>query len=171
MADFVQALDPAKLVLVETVSDTQLWVLVGSAFLQFLSFVTSAFDAPVYNLPLFLFGTYAQESAEAVQSSQTFTVLLGASIIYDIILKVPTALAFAAAIRQRGAQFAGLGFRGNDVQGATVWSMPGGFTSGGAREGYQSVDEPAEVQVAPPKHSAPPPQPAVQPTPGAYQSV
>ena len=103
MADFVQALDPAKLVLVETVSDTQLWVLVDSAFLQFLSFVTSAFDAPVYNLPLFLFGTYAQESAEAVQSSQTvshrrnitshsssirrvqFTVLLGASIIYDIV--------------------------------------------------------------------------------------
>lgn len=38
---------------------------------QALSFVTSAFDAPVYNLPIFLFGTYAQESAEAVQSLQT----------------------------------------------------------------------------------------------------
>lgn len=35
-------------------------------------------------------------------------------------LQLPTALAFAAAIRQRGVQFSGIGFRsGNDVQGAT----------------------------------------------------
>ncbi|KAJ3550743.1 hypothetical protein NM688_g5009 [Phlebia brevispora] len=175
MTDFVQALDPAKLVLVEAV----------------LSFVTSAFAAPVYNLPLFLFGCYAQESAEAVQAAQTFTCLIGASVAYDILwmarndqswfirmltiiillLKIPTVLAFAAALRQRGTQFSGLGFRGNDLQGATVWSMPGGFTSAGAREGYQSVDEPAEVQVAPPKHAAPAPPPAAQPAPGAYQSV
>lgn len=47
--------------------------------------------------------------------------------------------------------------------------MPGGFTSGNAREGYQNVDEPVNVPVAPPKHNAP--IPPSQPAPGAYQSV
>ncbi|KAI0814957.1 hypothetical protein BC629DRAFT_826329 [Irpex lacteus] len=139
MADFIQALDPAKLVLVETA----------------LSFATSAFAAPVYNLPIFLFGTYAQEASEAIQSLQTFTILVAASALYDIIwlarheqnwlirilsililiLKVrsyymhvihhltstqaPTVLAFAAALRQRGTQFSGLSFTGNNLNGAT----------------------------------------------------
>ncbi|KAI0689613.1 hypothetical protein BC835DRAFT_1282649 [Cytidiella melzeri] len=123
MADFLQALDPAKLVLVETA----------------LSFATSAFAAPVYNLPIFLFGTYAQEIAEATQSLQTFTFLVAASIVYDIIwlarneqnwliriltililiLKAPTALAFGAVLRQRGTQFSGLSFGGNNLTGAT----------------------------------------------------
>ena len=35
-----------------------------------MSFVTSAFSAPVYNLPIFLFGMLAHESQEAVQSLQ-----------------------------------------------------------------------------------------------------
>lgn len=38
---------------------------------QVLSFITAAFESPPYNFPLFLFGTYAQESAEAAQSTQT----------------------------------------------------------------------------------------------------
>ncbi|OBZ79775.1 hypothetical protein A0H81_01132 [Grifola frondosa] len=176
MADFIQALDPSKLVLIETV----------------LSFATSAFDAPVYNLPIFLFGIYAQENSEAIQSLKAFTGLVGGSLIYDIIwmakheqnwfvrmltimiliLKVPTALAFVTALHQRGAQFSGLGFRGNDLSGATVWSMPGGFTSplgGGARNGYQTVNDPVE----PPKPTGgAPPTVNAQPTaPGAYQSV
>ncbi|KAG6890398.1 hypothetical protein C0995_008752 [Termitomyces sp. Mi166 len=50
--DFVQGLDPSKLVLAETV----------------LSFAVSPFIAPPYNLAIFLFGTYAQENTEAVQS-------------------------------------------------------------------------------------------------------
>ncbi|KAI0825133.1 hypothetical protein BC628DRAFT_1419493 [Trametes gibbosa] len=123
MADFIQALDPSKLVLVGTT----------------LSFVTSAFSAPAYNLPIFLFGTYAQESAEAVQSSKTFTFLLAGSMLYDIIwmvrnpqnwfirtltillliLKIPTTFSFVTALQQRGAQFSGLGIRGNDLSGAT----------------------------------------------------
>ncbi|KIP11954.1 hypothetical protein PHLGIDRAFT_98655 [Phlebiopsis gigantea 11061_1 CR5-6] len=183
MADFLQALDPSKLVLVEAV----------------LSFATSAFAAPVYNLPIFLFGTLAQESAEAIQSLQAFTFLVSASIVYDIIwlakneqswfirlltililiLKVPTALAFAFSLRQRGAQFAGLpgGFniRGTSLPGATVWSMPGGFTSSGAGAGgYQSVDDP---EPTPTPYSAAAPvskQPAnnqAPSAPGAYHSV
>ncbi|CAL1695842.1 unnamed protein product [Somion occarium] len=174
MADFIQALDPSKLVLVETV----------------LSFLTSAFHAPVYNLPIFLFGLHVQESSDAIQSLRAFTFIAGGSIIYDIIwmarnhqnwflrlltiviqiLKVPTVLAFAAALRRRGGQFTGISFSGNDVGGATVWSMPGGFTSAG-REGYQAVDDTADVPT--PKHSVPPaPAPQnPQPTPGAYQSV
>ena len=35
------------------------------------------------------------------------------------LLQVPTVLAFTASLRQRGAQFAGLGIRGNDLSGAT----------------------------------------------------
>ena len=35
-----------------------------------MSFVTSAFTAPAYNLPIFLFGMLAQESQEALQSLQ-----------------------------------------------------------------------------------------------------
>ena len=39
-----------------------------------MSFVTSAFNAPVYNLPIFLFGVLAQESSEAIQSLQAVCV-------------------------------------------------------------------------------------------------
>ena len=103
-------------------------------------------------------------------------------------MQIPTVLAFAAALRQRGAQFSGLSFSGNDIGGATgvlypyyhynliltplptVWSMPGGFTSGG-REGYQSVEDPV-VSPSPKPLSHPPTAPQSQTTvPGAYQSV
>ncbi|KAI8995629.1 hypothetical protein BD414DRAFT_480084 [Trametes punicea] len=174
MADFIQALDPSKL------------VLIGTA----MSFVTSGFSAPVYNLPIFLFGMYAQEASDAVQSLKAFTFLLAGSMFYDIIwmvnnsqnwfiklvsillllLKIPTTFAFVTALQQRGAAFSGLGIRGNDLSGATVWSMPGGFTSS-ARDGYQNVDSPVD---GPKPLSVPPAQPAPQPaapTPGAYQAV
>jgi len=176
MADFIQALDPAKL------------VLVGTA----LSFATCAFAAPPYNLPIFLFGHIAQESSEAIQSLQLFTALVTASGIYDIVwlarnqqnwfmrtltilillLKVPTALAFATSLRQRGAQFSGLGglgVAGNNLTGATVWSMPGGFTSGGGGGGYQSMDDPEPTPT--PRAAAPPAPANHQTAPGAYQSV
>ncbi|KAI0778187.1 hypothetical protein BD413DRAFT_446769, partial [Trametes elegans] len=123
MADFIQSLDPSKLVLVGT----------G------LSFITSAFVAPAYNLPIFLFGVYAQEATEAIQSLKAFTFLLAASMFYDVIwffrnspswfirlvlillliLKIPTTFAYVTALQQRGAQFSGLGIRGNDLSGAT----------------------------------------------------
>ncbi|KAI4526833.1 hypothetical protein EV122DRAFT_276722 [Schizophyllum commune] len=175
--DFVQGLDPSKLVLAETA----------------LSFLLSPFAAPPYNLPIFLFGAYAQENAEAAQSLQTFTGMLGVSAIFDIIwmarheqngfikfltvilllLKIPTFAAFALAMRQRGS---GLNLRGSDITGPTVWSMPGGFTSS-AREGYQTVDD--DQPPPPPARSAPQQPPApVQPlganppqAPGGYQNV
>ncbi|KAH7930978.1 hypothetical protein BV22DRAFT_999261 [Leucogyrophana mollusca] len=191
MADFVQGLDPGKLVFAETV----------------LSFVVCPFTVPAYNLPIFLFGTYVHESSDAVQSLKTFTGILSVSVIYDIIwmaqntqngllrmfsliillLKLPTTAAFLLALRQRGSQFPGLG---TDISGPTgmtycavikhtlthshhlVWSMPGGFTSTG-REGYQTVDD--EPRAPPPQvkvHAAPPPPPPTGGTqPGAYQSV
>ncbi|KAE9408064.1 hypothetical protein BT96DRAFT_873655 [Gymnopus androsaceus JB14] len=171
--DFVQGLDPSKL------------VLFGAAF----SFFLSGFSAPPYNLPIFLFGIYAQENAEAFVSLQAFTALLGASVFYDVIwmirneqngfiklltvllllVKLPTILAFGLAARQRGAQF-GLGIRGSDINGPTVWAMPGGFTSG--RDGYQNVDD--EPPVHQPRATAPPPPAHPAPTqaaPGAYQTV
>jgi hypothetical protein len=39
--------------------------------LQAIAFFLSIFDSPSYNLPIFLFGIYAQENAEALQSLQT----------------------------------------------------------------------------------------------------
>ncbi|KAM5536186.1 hypothetical protein V8D89_010085 [Ganoderma adspersum] len=179
MTDFVQALDPSKL------------VIVGAA----MSFATSVFSAPVYNLPIFLFGVLAQEGSEAIQSLQTFTYLLAGSMLFDVIwmstnyqnwfarlvtvllliLKFPTIFAFVTSLRQRGGSFSGLNIRGNDLSGATVWSMPGGFTSNfGGRDGYQNVEDPAPAPK--PSLSVPPPQPAPQPAPpqtapGAYQNV
>ncbi|KAI0756988.1 hypothetical protein C8Q80DRAFT_70131 [Daedaleopsis nitida] len=182
MADFIQGLDPSKL------------VLVGAA----LSFVASASVAPAYNLPIFLFGLIAQESQDALLSLKVFTGMLTASILYDIIwmfnghrqhwlitlllvlillLKFPTALSFVTALRQRGASFSGLNIRGNDLGGPTVWSMPGGFSTsfGGGRDGYQNVEDPPEgprplsVPPSQPPHAQPVPTPA--PVPGTYQSA
>ncbi|KIL70821.1 hypothetical protein M378DRAFT_491801 [Amanita muscaria Koide BX008] len=67
--DFIQRLDPSKLVLTETV----------------LSFALSLFTAPPYNLPIFLFGLYLQESTEAIRSQQAFTYFLGASVLFDVV--------------------------------------------------------------------------------------
>jgi len=177
MADFIQALDPTKLVQAEAV----------------LSFFISPFAAPPYNLAIFLFGTIANglDSTDATQYLQLFTGLLGASTIFDVLwmvqneqngfvrlltfiillLKFPTFLAFASALRQRGVQFSGFSIRGGDLSGPTVWSMPGGFTSG-SHDGYQTVGE--ESSISNPQHVAP--ATASRPSdsltaPGAYQSV
>ncbi|KAJ7492611.1 hypothetical protein FB451DRAFT_540044 [Mycena latifolia] len=169
--DYVQGLDPSKLTLALTA----------------LSFLISPFAAPVYNLPIFLFGTLAQQQEGSdPQALQTFTGLLGASVVFDIIwmikneqngfirlltiilliLKIPTFVTFVLALRQRGAQFGGLGIRGGDLGGATVWdSMPGGFGSVG-NGGYQNVDEERPAQ-RPAQHSRPMPPPSMpvpQPT-------
>ncbi|KAI0033175.1 hypothetical protein K488DRAFT_48225 [Vararia minispora EC-137] len=167
MADFVNSLDPSKLVVGETL----------------LAFLLSPFNAPIYNFPLFLFGIYAQENSDAVQSLQLFSVLLPISGVFDIywlasheqgvlvkllhilllVLKLPTFVAFAGALRSRGAQFSGIA-----GLGGIVWSMPGGFTSGG-REGYQTVDD--EPRAPPARPPPGPPQQSQQAPPGAYQSV
>ncbi|KAF5375229.1 hypothetical protein D9758_000261 [Tetrapyrgos nigripes] len=193
--DFVQSLDPSKARLGWSVLVIpSQWILGSSgSLLQVLdSFLLLMHTSIKYNFPLYLFGFYAQENSEAVQSLQTFTGLLGVSMLYDIIwmikyeqsgfikfltivlllLKVPTFLAFGLAARQRGAQFGGLGIRGSDLSGPTVWSMPGGFTSSG-REGYQTVDEEPPLPPPPTQHSRPaaPPPPSGPQAPGAYQSV
>lgn len=72
--DFVQGLDPSKLVLAETVWT---WLLNALEFQthriisQVLSFLLSPFSSPPYNLAIFLFGIYAQENSESVQALQT----------------------------------------------------------------------------------------------------
>ncbi|KAF7436825.1 hypothetical protein PC9H_003658 [Pleurotus ostreatus] len=168
MADFVQNLDPSKL------------VLGGTA----LSFLLSPFAAPPYNLPIFLFGIYAQENTEGVQSLQTFTALLGISHFFDVLwmmnneqqgfvkfmtvvlllLKIPVFFAFGLTLRQRGAQFSGLGIRGGDLSGATVWS---GAMPGGLGNGYQSLDEESvDARPAPKVGANPPPGP---PPTGPFQ--
>jgi len=175
MADFIQTLDPSKLVLFGTV----------------LSAVIAPFSSPTYNLPIFLFGTLVQELPEAPQSLRSFVALLGGSVVFDIIWlaknsqgvltriitiillisKVPTWLAFANGLRQPGSTFGSLSIGGRDLGGATVWSMPGGFTSSAG--GYQNVDEPAPPQnVSRPPAPAPVPAPTQpQPQSGTYQSV
>ncbi|KAK2461910.1 hypothetical protein APHAL10511_006373 [Amanita phalloides] len=169
--DFIQRLDPSKLIFVETL----------------LSFGLSLFSSPPYNFPLFLFGTYIQDNSDAVLSLQMFTTLLGASILFDAIwilnhdqsgiirfitailmlLKMPTFIVFIAVARDRQAHTNGFGRL--DSTGATVWSMPGGFTSS-EREGYQPVDEerahgnnPVKPTSTPIVHTT------AQPPPGAYQ--
>jgi len=165
--EFVQRIDLSKLLLIDTV----------------LAFSTSAFTAPAYNLPILLFGAYAQENTESSQSMQMFTGLIGASAIYDIVwlsrneqhgfirvvtiilllLKVPTFLASELALRQRGSALGGAqSFGGN---GPTLWSMPGGFTSSEG-DGYQSLETAAPVNAP-----APPQRPVAQPAPQAYQTV
>jgi hypothetical protein len=180
--DFIQSLDPTKLILAGTT----------------LSFVMSPFSSPPYNLAIFLFGIYVSESSEAFLAVQALTVLLGASAITDFIwmlknnqygfikfltvllllLKIPTFFAFGLTIRERRAQhgIGGLGIRGGDINGPTIWSMPGGFTSA-PRDGYQTVeDEPTSHPTAVKTPSGPQPALARQseappPAIGSYQNV
>ncbi|KAF9526454.1 hypothetical protein CPB83DRAFT_857842 [Crepidotus variabilis] len=183
--DFVQTLDPSKL------------VLVGAG----LAFVLASGVSPSYNLPILLFGCYVHENNEAVQSFQLFTALLGVSAFFDIIwmmnneqhglfkvltfllllLKVPMFFSFAMALRQRGGHL-GLNLGAANLSGPTVWSMPGGFTSNG-REGYQNLDDdnstpfvrasrPPAPPTAPPHRGPPQPSKMPEPTaPGGYQDV
>ncbi|KAF8629707.1 hypothetical protein AX15_003323 [Amanita polypyramis BW_CC] len=167
--DFIRRLDPSKLLLAETT----------------LSFGLSLFSSsPPYNFPLFLFGTHLQDNPDAVQSLQMFTGFLGVSVLFDVIwsikqeqsgilrfitillmlLKLPTFLVFVCNVRER--QGHAVGFGRFDSVGATVWSMPGGFTSS-ERDGYQPVDEerPRSTNNIRPTSSTP----TVHPSPGAYQ--
>ncbi|KAF8481954.1 hypothetical protein DFH94DRAFT_691588 [Russula ochroleuca] len=166
MADFAQGLDASKLILAETL----------------LSFIISPFTAPPYNFPLFLFGLYVQESQDAAPRLLQFSGYLSASAFFDIIwltqnhqtvvirlcsilillLKFPTVVAFVGTLSSRGVP--NINLSGADFGGATVWAMPGGFTSG-ERDGYQTVEP--ETQRPSPNH--PPANPP--PAPGAYQSV
>ncbi|KAH9081663.1 hypothetical protein EDB83DRAFT_2512519 [Lactarius deliciosus] len=169
MADFVQGLDASKLILAEAA----------------LSFVVSPFSAPAYNLPIFLFAPfYPANFPSLLNRPLQFSGFLGASALFDIIwftqnsqntlvklisilillLKGPTFFAFAGTLNSRGVS--GINLRGGEFGGTTVWSMPGGFTSGG-REGYQTVESEIQRPVAgnhPPAANPPP-------APGAYQSV
>lgn len=79
--DFVQALDPSKLVLAGTVSQPgpSNFIVPQTYLLQAVSFLLSPFASPSYNLPIFLFGCYAQENAEALQSLQTVSNVQSAS--------------------------------------------------------------------------------------------
>ncbi|KAJ2920335.1 hypothetical protein MD484_g220, partial [Candolleomyces efflorescens] len=174
--DFIRSLDTGKLLLGGTT----------------ISFTLSTIPSLSYNFPLFLFGTYIQESSEAILSLKTFTVLIAASIFFDfyslfttglsfwakilllalILLKVPTFFAFGASLRQRGGEF-GLNVGGANLSGPTIWAMPGGFTSS-SNDRYQTVDDDASFVRA----SRPPaPPPAAPPAsnqaapPGAYQTV
>jgi len=189
MAELVQALDPGTLLQVEIA----------------LSFLTTPFSGgATYNFPLFLFGMYAYENIEAAQSLQTFTTLLGVSALFDVFwmitsqqaalmlmltiviffVKIPMFLSFGAALRQRGrGGFGGLGVGGDNLNGPPIWSMPGGFGSGGD---YQSIDEenppPAPAKSTPPPAAHPvsqppvqslsqaPPQQPVAATPNSYQA-
>ncbi len=67
--DFVQGLDPSKLLLGGAVNSSIAWVSFTNDF-QVLSFVVSAFSAPIYNFPLFLYGLYGQENTESVSALQ-----------------------------------------------------------------------------------------------------
>ncbi|KAF8640465.1 hypothetical protein AX17_000129 [Amanita inopinata Kibby_2008] len=111
--DFLQRLDPSKLILAGTT----------------LSFGLSLFSSPPYNFPLFLFATYTQDNPEALQSLQIFTALLGASALFDVVwmikntqsgfitfltiilllLKIPTFFVFAGTVSERRGHFGGLG--------------------------------------------------------------
>ena len=68
--DFIQGLDPSKLVFCGVVSDLAFCIPL-SWFFQALSFLLSLSSAPQYNLVIYLFGTYAQEQNEAIQSLKT----------------------------------------------------------------------------------------------------
>lgn len=83
--DFLRVLDPSKLVLAEAVSHTHS-SLKRSQLISYqgLAFFTSIFnDSPSYNLPILLFGLYAQENAEAIQSLQfvSFVQFMGSRLL------------------------------------------------------------------------------------------
>jgi hypothetical protein len=70
--DFVQILDPFKLLLGGTVCRVYYNAGVYSPLVdQGLSFFLTLGASPPYNLPIFLFGNYALESNDAVRSLQT----------------------------------------------------------------------------------------------------
>ncbi|KAF9509361.1 hypothetical protein BS47DRAFT_161995 [Hydnum rufescens UP504] len=151
MSQSVQSLGPQSLILAQTT----------------IAFITAPFNAPSYNFPLFLFGTYASERSESSDSLRLFFGLLGVSIPLDLIwliktndqnglikflsiinllLKAPTIFAVLNALRLRGETFPSFshGQFGSDTQ--HVWSMPGGFDTGNnGTSGYQNVSDDIEA--------------------------
>ncbi|KAF8311205.1 hypothetical protein DL93DRAFT_1507756 [Clavulina sp. PMI_390] len=152
-----------------------------------ISFVSAPFLSPTYNFPLFLFGIYAADRTDSVESLRLFAGFVSASVVFDIIwlaktsgqnglimlltilnliLKVPTVLACVNSLRMRGDSFASSISAGQFGQfGASqpVWSMPGAFSG---RDGYTNVDDDLEggANTPPPrlpnKSSVPIPSPA-----------
>jgi len=123
-----------------------------------IAFINSMFNvSTTYNFPLYLFSIYAYERENSNESLKFATGLFTISLVLDfiwllvtrgqhgfskalsiilLILKAPTTLALLNHLRTRGAGFS-LGETGSLSAGNTIWTMPGGFGSGGG--GYQAV--------------------------------
>jgi hypothetical protein len=89
MAEFLQALDPSKLVLVGTVRAIHPSILHFLTSYQGVAFLMSPFTAPPYNLPIFLFGTIAQEVPEASRSLTTVRLELCCSLHFPNFSTLP----------------------------------------------------------------------------------
>ncbi|KAG8710964.1 hypothetical protein FRC08_016495 [Ceratobasidium sp. 394] len=144
-----------------------------------LSFITSPFKAPHYNLPINLFGLYALDKTESNEPLRLYTGMTGVSIVFDIIYmwrrdqngfiklltilltigKIPTFLIMLQTLKARGDQYAS-SFGGAGFQGQTVWSMPGGYR----QSGYETVGDDLET-------AAPQPPPQTNPTSHHHQPI
>ncbi|CAE6369117.1 unnamed protein product [Rhizoctonia solani] len=131
-----------------------------------LSFVTSPFQSPRYNLPINLFGIYALDKTESNEPLRLFTAMEGISVFLDIVYmwrneqngfikfltivltlgKIPTFLVLLQTLKARGDQFAHSIGGAAGFQSQTVWSMPGGFR----QSGYDPVGEDLEGAAPPP---------------------
>ncbi|ELU41435.1 hypothetical protein AG1IA_04526 [Rhizoctonia solani AG-1 IA] len=136
-----------------------------------ISFVTSPFEAPRYNLPIHLFGIYALDKTESNEPLRLFTAMEGVSVLFDIIymwrheqnghmrhrlLQIHQTFDHNIDFgKARGDQYAHSISGGGGFQSQTVWSMPGGFRQGG----YDPVGD--DLEGAAPQ---PPPPRNVQPT-------
>ena len=165
-----------------------------------LSFITSPFKAPRYNLPVNLFGIYALDKTESNEPLRLYTAMTGVSAIFDIvymwrheqngfiklltilltIAKIPTFLILLQTLKARGDHYAhSFGGGSGGFQSQTVWSMPGGFRQGGYDpvgddlEGVAPPPPPPHAHAANPSHHhQAPPQNQAPPAgaPGGYQA-
>jgi len=151
MAEFINALDPASLTLLQA----------GVAL------VLSPFSFPSYNLPVFLYGLYTLEKADSFEPLRIFTGFVGTSFFLDIfwfftetgsnqsgflrfltilnlLLKIPTFFALLVSLRRRGDPFGDGLHRRGPVESSTVWSMPGTYQAAGG-----DLGESTNINVAP----------------------
>ncbi|CAE6422354.1 unnamed protein product [Rhizoctonia solani] len=158
-----------------------------------LSFVTSPFRSPRYNLPISLFGIYALDKTESNEPLRLFTAMEGISVVFDIVYmwrhdqngfiklltmvltlgKIPTFLVLLQTLKARGDQFAHSVSGAAGFQSQTVWSMPGGFRqSGYDPEGAAPPPPPNTNSANPSHHHQPVPQGQAPQTgvPGGYQA-
>jgi len=159
--------------------DSKVLLYVGSG----ISFINSAFVAPVYNFPLYLFSIYAYERENNSDSLRYATGMMAVSLVLDfiwllktsgqngfnkafsiilLVLKAPTVLAMINLLRTRGSGI-GFGETGSLSGGNTIWSMPGGFGSGGG--GYQAVGGDRDDDIEQARPAPPPRQPPTPNTP------